>query len=47
MEERQMTGDPSYDDFEAYLNISHYYAMRSACMEVDGMVRKVLGWRVA
>ena len=34
-----MKNDPNYDEFQTLLLIAHYYAVRSACIEVGGMVR--------
>ena len=38
MEANGMQNDANYEDFNIYLLISHYYAIRSACLEIDSMV---------
>ena len=45
MEDLQLNNDPNFDEFETILLIAHYYAMRSACSEVDGMVTMCLRLR--
>jgi len=37
MEANEMQNNENYEDFSIYLLISHYYAIRSACLEIDNM----------